>query len=170
MNPGPRGVFCLLVLMAAGLAAGCGRKEVTTLQRKQGASLASEADFAITLRDYARAESLLSQVVKVCPDTPEYWLHLGSVRRHLGNRAGAKTAYNETLDLLRDKYRREKKNPEPLLQQVYVLALLGRMDDARATLEKAKKNHADDRNVRNFVESRQLERLPDDPVFKNIAL
>ena len=152
------------------LAAGCGRKEVTSLQRKQAASLISEAEFALNLRDYARAEPLLAQAVELCPDTAEFWLNLGSVRRRLGNLKGAKTAYEGMLDVVRDNYRRDGKDPSPLLQQVYVLALLGRMDDARAVLDKAQKNHPDDRNVRAFVEDHRLEHLADDPGFKEIAL
>ncbi|MFI5358128.1 MAG: tetratricopeptide repeat protein [Opitutales bacterium] len=162
--------FLLLLGLVAGFTAGCGRKEVTSLQRKQAANLVSEAEFAVNLRDYARAEGLLAQAVAVCPDTPEYWLNLGSVRRRLGNRAGAKDAYEQMLGLARDNYRRNAKDPEPLLQQVYVLALLGRMDEARAALEKAQKDHPDDRSIRAFVESRQLDRLPEDPNFKAIAL
>lgn len=160
----------LLLGLAAGFTAGCSRREVTPLQRKQAANLVSEAGFAITLRDYARAEGLLTSAVAVCPDAPEYWLNLGSVRRRLGNRPGAKAAYESMLDLLKDTYRRNAKDPSPLLQSVYVLALLGRLDDARDALAQARKNHPDDRAVRLFVENKQLERLPDDPTFKEIAL
>ena len=160
----------LFLTLAGGLTAGCGRKEITSLQRKQAENLVSEADFASSLRDYPRAEGLLAQAVAVCPDTPIYWLNLGSVRRRQGNRAGAKTAYEEVLDLARANYRKDGKDPEPLLQQVYVLALLGRMEDARAALEKAKKNHPDDRNVRAFVERNQLDHLADEPAFKEVAL
>ncbi len=160
----------ILVVIGMALAASCSRKEVTSLQRKQGASFASEAGFAITVRDYARAESLLSQAVAVCPDTAEYWLNLGSVRRRLGNRSGAKSAYESALDELERRYKHDGKDSTPLLQGVYVLALLGRMDDAKAMLAKAQKKHPDDRAVRAFVETKQLERLPDDPTFKDISL
>ena len=158
------------MLLAAGLVAGCGRKEVTSLQRKQAASLVSEAGFAITLRDYARAEGLLAQAVAVCPDNPEYWLNLGSVRRRLGNRVGAKSAYESMLDVLHDNAKRNAKDSSPLLQSVYVLALLGRMDDARDALAKAQRDLPDDRAIRLFVENKQLDRLPDDPTFKEISL
>jgi len=160
----------VLLFILAGLFTGCSKKEVTSLQRKQGASLASEASFAATLHDYARAESLLTEAVKVCPDTPAYWLSLGSVRRRLGNRSGAKDAYEEMLEVVKDRYKQDSKDPGPLLQQVYALALLGRMDDAKDALAKAQKNHPTDRAVRGFVESKQLDRLPDDPTFKEISL
>jgi tetratricopeptide (TPR) repeat protein len=162
----------LLVLLglAVSVTAGCGRKEVTSLQRKQGASLVSEAEFAVTMRDYPRAEGLLAQAVAVCPDTPDYWISLGSTRRWQGNRDGAKAAYGEALKADRDNYRRGPKNAGLRLQEVYVLALLGRMDEARAVLEQTRKDHPDDRNVRMFVENRELEQLPDNPHFKENAL
>jgi tetratricopeptide (TPR) repeat protein len=163
--------FLLLLCLAVGGVAGCSRhKEITSLERKEAANFVSEAEFALNLRDYARAEGLLSQAVAVCPDTPDYWLNLGSVRRRLGNRDGAKAAYEQMLDLVRDIYRHDSKDPGLLLQQIYVLALLGRMDEARAVLERAQKDHPDDGNVRAFVEGHQLERLPTDPTFKDSAL
>ena len=165
-----RHFFFLLLGLTAVFVAGCGRKEVTSLQRKQAASLVSEADFALSVRDYPRAEGLLTQAVAACPDTPDYWLKLGAVRRRLGNRAGAKAAYEEILDLAKANFKRNAKDTQPLLQQIYALALLGRMDDARAVLEKAKKHHPDDRNIRKFVEDGSLDHLPDDPAFKDMAL
>lgn len=163
----------IILLLLSGLTmigAGCSPKEVTALQRKQGANLVSEAEFANTLRDYARAEGLYAQAVVLCPDTPDYWLNLGAARRRLGNRAGAQMAYEQVLDLAKAAYRRDGKDPQPLLQQAYVLALLGRIDDARAVVEKAQKQHPDSRELRLFIENRELDRLVNDPVFKQIAL
>jgi len=170
MHPAPRRLLFSFFLVSAVLLAGCSRKEVTALERKQGASFASEADFAVTLRDYARAEGLLAQAVQVCPDTREYWLSLGIVRRRLDNRSGAKAAYEQALELARDTYRRNSQDTQPLLQQAYILALLGRMDDARDVQAKAQKDHPDDRGVRIFVEGRQLDQLAADPGFKAISL
>lgn len=81
------------------LAAGCGlgKNKITDLQRKEAAHLASEAEFAMTLRDYARAEGTLAKVVELCPDTGPYWMNLGTARIRLGNRGGAKEAYQSAL-------------------------------------------------------------------------
>jgi tetratricopeptide (TPR) repeat protein len=160
----------LTVIVAAGLLGGCAKKEITPLQRKQAATLVSEASFAVTVRDLPRAESLLAQATALCPDSPEYWVNLGTVRRRMDNRAGAKTALEEGLKASRDAYKRDDKEPAPLLQQVYILAMLGRVDDARSTLEKAQKKHPDDRAVRMFVENKQLDRMLADPGFKELSL
>ncbi len=161
----------LIILgLTAVLFAGCARKEITGLQRKQAASLASEAGFAVTLRDYARAEGLLVQAVAVCPDTSDYWFNLGTVRRRLDNRSGAKEAYEEGLKAVRESYQHDPQNSPLLLQQVYVLALMGRVDEARSVLAQARKDHPDDRNLRIFVESGALDRMLADPGFKEQAL
>src|ERR1700709_2734750 len=102
----PRFLF-LLFLLGAGLTAGCGRKEITSTQRKEAANLASEAQFALTLRDYARAEPLMAKATEVCGDSSQYWQTLGMVRRKLGNRSGAKDAYSHMHDEARDQYQRD---------------------------------------------------------------
>ena len=160
----------LLLLLSAVFTAGCGRKEITSLQRKEAANIASEAQFALTLRDYARAEPLLTKATALCPDTPEYWQSLGVVRRRLDNRSGAKQAYGQMRDAARDLYKSDDKNSNALLQQVYALALLGRADDARSLLDKAQKNHPDDRAIGAFADGKQLDRILADPAFKDIAL
>jgi tetratricopeptide (TPR) repeat protein len=161
----------MLVCVALLGLAGCGRKaEVTSLQRKTAANLVSEAQFAVTLRDYARAEGLYAQAAEVCPDTGDYWLNLGVMRKRLNNRSGAKAAYARAADAFRDAYERDPKQPELVLQQVNALALLGKTDDARATLEKARKKHPENRTIRVFVENGQLERMLSDPTFKELAL
>ena len=161
--------FVLLLLLACCVAGCSKKKEITPLNRKQGAALASEASFAISVRDFARAEGLLAQATEVCPDNPDYWVGLGTARRKQDNRAGAKEAFQTALNASRDIYKRDSKNSQSLLQQVYLLALLGKIDDARDTLEKARKNHPDDRNVRAFVEGKQLDRLLADPAFKDLS-
>ncbi len=167
--PVSRILFCLLAFAAA-ITAGCGRREITDLQRKEAANLASEAQFALTLRDYPRAEPLLAKATELCPDSSQYWQTLGMVRRKLGNRSGATAAYGHMLDEARAQYRRDSAATDALLQQVYALALLGRVDDARDVLAKARQAHPEDRVLGNFVDSGQFDRILNDPAFKDIAL
>ena len=108
------------------------------------------------------------QATAVCPDTPEYWIGLGAARRRLDNRAGAKTAYEEALKASRAAYKHDSKNPQPLLQQVYILALLGKTDDAHALLDKARTTNPENRNIRTFYENKELDRLLADPAFKEL--
>jgi len=162
----------LFSLAALLLVAGCkpSVRESTPLQRKQAANLVSEAQFAVSLRDFARAEPLLTQAVELCPDEPNFAVALGSARVRLNDKSGAKQAYETALKAFEAAQAKDAKDPELLLQQAYVLALLGRADDARALLEKTAKKYPDNRAVRAFVDSKQLDRLLADPGFKAIAL
>lgn len=159
----------LLLGVVAGLVAGCAKKEITGLQRKEAAALVSEGSFAMSIRDYARAEGNFAKATELCPDTSEYFVGLGTARRRMDNRAGARKAFESALDASRDAYKHNPKNAQLILQQAYLLALLGRVDDARAALEKARANHPDDRAVRAFIDGNQLSRLLADPAFKELA-
>lgn len=164
-----------IFLMAAtilALASGCGvkKKEITSLQRKEAANLVSEAQFAVTLRDYARAEGVLAKAAELCPDTAEYWISLGSARMRLGQRDAAKKAYQSGLAAYEQEAAEKKTDPQPVLQQVTVLALLGRVDEARALLEKIPARFPDNRTIRAAVEGKMLDRMLADPKFKEVAL
>lgn len=162
-------LFITAVVLAT---TGCKPKpvEISPLSRKQAASLVSEAQFAITLRDHARAEPLFEEATRLCPDDGEYWLGLGVTRRRLNNLPGAKAAYEKARSAFRDAYERDTTRTEPLVQEVYLLALLGRIDDATATFAKARKKDPADVRLRVFEENKQLERMIAEPLFKELAL
>lgn len=167
-------LLSLLVAAACALAltAGCKPKPkaIPEIQRKQAANLVSEAQFALTLRDYARAEPLLAQATKLCPDTADYWLNLGVTRRRLGDKSGAKTAYENARAAFRDDFELDPDRTEALLQEIYTLALLGRPDDARTALEKGLKKKPNDRALKAFADGKQLDRLLEDPGFRDVSL
>ena len=165
-------LLALIVSLAVLGAVGCKPKseDITPLQRKEAASLMSEAQFAMTLRDYTRAEPLFEQAAKLCPDDGEYWLGLGVTRRRLSNTSGAKAAYEKARAAYRDAFEKDSNDSEALLQEVYVLALLGRVDEANSTMEKARKKHPENTRLRLFVENKHMDRLMAEPGFKEIAL
>jgi tetratricopeptide (TPR) repeat protein len=167
---------CRLILacLCALAASGCGKKpksaEITTLQRKEAANLASEAQFALTLRDHARAEGLFLKAAELCPDTGEYALILGQTRMKLNQKDGARTAYKQALAAFEAEAKAKKTEPQPVLQQVTTLALLGRVDEARALIEKLPTLFPDNRAVRTYGENKTLDRMIADPKFKELAL
>jgi tetratricopeptide (TPR) repeat protein len=166
--------FTPLVIAVAALmlAGGCKPKpmDIPAIQRKEAANLASEAQFAATLRDFARAEPLFEKAAKMCPDEGDYWINLGIVRRRQDNKSGAKDAYEKGRSAFSDAAAIHDQDSEPVLQEIYALALLGRADDARKVLAKAQKRLPDDRALKAFAESNQLDRMLEDPGFKEIAL
>jgi Flp pilus assembly protein TadD len=168
-----RTVLVLLTLLAS-LVAGCSKSpskpKISELQRKQADHLAAEAQFAMTMKDWAGAEKSLTQATQLVPDTGGLWVSLGSVRVRLGNKSGAKAAYESALKAFKADAETDPKDPEPWLKQMQVLALLGRTSDARAQLERTAKQFPDHRSVRAFIEGKQLDRMLADPLFKEGAL
>ena len=166
----PLSVFlCALLAFAF---AGCKPKaaSITSMHRKEAANLVSEAQFAMSVRDYARAETLLTKATALEFDNGNYWISLGSMRVRLGQRATAKKAYESALHAFEAAYKLKPAVAQPYLQQVYALALLGRADDARALLVKIEKKHGDDQAVRAFVQGRQLESMLASQMFKEVGL
>jgi Flp pilus assembly protein TadD len=130
----------------------------------------SEAEFAVNIRDYARAEGLLKKATELDPNNARAWIQLGIARRRQNNTSGAKKAYNEALDVLKATYKRDKKQPGPLMAQIEVYVLLGKTDDARKVLEQALKEHPSDRGIREFSEMKLLDQMAKDPQVKASAL
>lgn len=165
-------LFALVLVAMPLLLTGCKPKpmNIPAVQRKEAATLVSEAQFAMTMRDFARAEPLLERAAKLCPDIGDYWLNLGAARRRLGNKSSAKSAFESALKAFEDSYRLAPKESDTAIKQVYVLALLGRGDEARRRLEKMQKAAPEDRAIRAFVEGNELDQLLKDPSFKEVAL
>lgn len=161
--------FILCVGIVLGFA-GCGEKKVTETQRKEAALLVSEAQFASTLRNYQEAETLLARASEITPDDAALWVSLGSVRKRLGQTGPAKQAYEKALKVYQVEAKEKKNDADPVLQQIHVLALLGRVDDARRLQEKALQQFPEDRDVRAFVNEKRLDRFLADPQFKQVAI
>src|SRR5207237_624710 len=104
-----------------------------------------------------------------CPDTGDYWVNLGSMRVHLGQRDGAKAAYKGALAAYEAEAAKTPTDPQPMIQRATVLALLGRSEEARSLLAKLPKLFPDNRSVQG-LDDKVLDRLRADPKFKEIAL
>jgi Flp pilus assembly protein TadD len=142
---------------------------LTPLQRKQAASLVSEADFAVTLKDLPRAEALYRQALELGPDVPGYWQNLGIIQRQQGNLKGARSAYQQALALYADAYKAGGKT-ESLVQQVWLLSLLGRNADVEKLIRRAQADHPDDPVVRQLADPKKLDAMRHSPDFLAIAL
>ena len=158
-----------LVLAAALLLAGCRQRVITPLERDEAANDVSEANFALTLKDWARAEGLYAKATELCPDEGDTWVSLGVVRMRLHNPGGARSAYKSALAAYKDTLKAGPANAVLVIREAYVLVLLGRSDEARSCVEKARSKYPDDRRLRSFVESNGLEKMLADPALKDLA-
>lgn len=137
-------------------------KEVSTAIEAESGKLVSEAEFALQLRDTARAEKALSQAVKLRADIPEWWLLLGSTQKTLGENSDARASYKKALAIHERRYE-VTGDPEHVLSQLLVLVLLGRDDDARDLLAKAAKKHPTSLPLKKMVDAGVVDRMIADP-------
>jgi len=102
------------------------------------------AQFAVSIREYRRAEDLLVKATTLCPDAVEYWMALGEARRGSGQQGPAEKAYGRALDLYRAMARSDPAAPEPRLFRNFVLARMGHADEARAAQARTEKQFPTD--------------------------
>jgi Flp pilus assembly protein TadD len=160
----------LVGVAAAALAlAGCRAKEISPHDRELAANDLSEAQFALTLKDWPRAEGLFAHAAGLCPDDGTIWENLGVVRMREQNPRGARDAYKSALAAFKDAYKRRPEDSSPLLGAASVLVILGRADDARSLVNDAAARHPEDRRLRAFVEAGGVDKLVARPGLKEIS-
>ena len=157
-------------IMTVVFATGCGpQRGVTEHDRKEAAHLVSEAQFAISVREWQRAEGLLAKAVKIDPqgDIRSTW-----VRRACGRAIapGPRKRIKSALKAYENDTARFATRSDPWLKRAYVLALLGRSNDARAVIEKAGKQFPNDPKVRALLDAKEFEKMVTSQNFKDMAL
>jgi Flp pilus assembly protein TadD len=157
------------VLAAAVVLAGCRAKEISSIDRKEAANVVSEAEFAVTLKDWSRAEGLYAKAAGLCPDQGETWIGLGVVRMRLHNPSGARDAYKSALSAYGEDIKRDPANTVPVIRSASVLVLLGRTDEARSMVDKAFAQHPDDWRLKNFVEMKGVDKIAANPGLKEVS-
>ena len=162
-------VFICVTTLA--LAAGCTKKlkEVDPQAEKEAKLLMSEAQFAMSIREYPRAEELIRRSIKLTDEVPEYWVSLGMTLRKQDNKDEARKAYKRALELHTLRYEISKK-PEELAQQAFVLGLLGKTDDALKVLEKGLKEYPDSPVMKKMADPRGLPSTFKNQQFKDLTV
>ena len=121
------------------------------------------------IHEYSRAEDLFQKAISVREDYPEYWVALGMARRRQDNKDGARSAYKKAIGLIEDRYDREK-DEQDLGQKAWVLALLGRTDDAVAFLSKSLKEHPGSAYLQKMASPQGLPHTFQTQDFKELGL
>jgi Flp pilus assembly protein TadD len=158
-----------LVLAAVVVLSGCRAREITSLQRKEAANVISEADFAVNMKEWSRAEGLFTKAADLCPDDGAIWVNLGITRMRLHDSSGAKSAYKSALKAYKNDSESDPTNSLPAIRRAYVLVILGRADDARSVIDKAYARNPEDRRLRSFVEANGIDKILADPELKELS-
>jgi tetratricopeptide (TPR) repeat protein len=155
---------------AAALAlTGCREREVTPMERTQAAADVSEADFAVTIHEYDRAEGLYAAAAKLTPDTGNIWVNLAIVRMRLHKPSDARDAYKSALAAYRQAFKHDPSDATPVVREAYVLTILGKADEARSLIDDTRAKYPGDRTLQSFVDQKGIERMEKDPGLKEVA-
>ena len=173
-------VTTFLASLLALTLAGCGGKpkdnsaagqpkEVSKAVAAEAETNASDAVFAMQIRDFARAEKGWKRALDLRPDIPEWWESYGTVQKRLGKTGDARSAYKRALGLWEQRYETTS-DPQFGLHQIFSLVLLDRVDEARRLSERLAKKHPTDPLIKNFTERRGMEQLLADPDMRQNKL
>jgi Flp pilus assembly protein TadD len=133
------GILCVL---------SCGDRGPSTDDRAQ--SLAARAAEAIVDKEYEKARSLLEEAVSLKPDFAEAWVGHGQSCALMGDSVSARESYERALELHSQRYREDSRDANQLVQQVFVLFLLGRETQARDLLAQGLEAHPADEQLNLF--------------------
>ena len=148
----------LLTLLALALLTSCGRTPSdTALARSQ--KLATLSAGAFVAKDYSKAQTLAEQATSLDPQFAEAWVAYGMASVQLGQTDRARDAYGHALSLHQAGHRANPSDANQVSQQIFILSLLGRSDEAAALLKRAEAEYPKDEQIsklaENFTEAKQ---------------
>jgi len=147
-----------LTLLTFALVTSCAHTPSNaTASRSQ--QLASESATALNAEDYSQAQSLAAQATSIDPQFAEAWVGYGMASVRLGQTDRARDAYEHALSLHQARHRANPADANQVFQQIFVLALLGRSDEAATLLKQAEIEYPNDKQIsklaENFNETKQ---------------
>jgi len=135
------------------------------------ASVAAAAgNTAEALEHYTAAEKALTQATILDPDNANCWVDLAIARVRINDKSGAKTALKKVISICNANFAKDPQNLTWLIQQIRPLIMLGRIDDARALLDKAVKQFPDNAQVRRIKDMKIIDQLLADPQIKDFSV
>jgi Flp pilus assembly protein TadD len=106
--------------------------------------LAADGAAALNADDFERAQSLLGEATRLNPQFAEAWVGYGMASVRLGQLEEARTAYERALVLHQAQHQKNPTDANPVLQQIFLLVLLGQPAEAEILLQRARREHPND--------------------------
>ena len=113
--------------------------------------LPAEIAEAFNAKDYAKAQTLAAEATHNNPKFAEAWVGYGMASVRLGQMDRARQAYERALSLYQARHRLHPAEANPVVQQIFLLELLGRSDEAESLLKSAQTSYPDDQQIAMWV-------------------
>jgi Flp pilus assembly protein TadD len=109
--------------------------------------LASQSATALNAKDYTKAQALAKKATDIDPKFAEAWVGYGMASVRLGQADQARTAYERALSLHQARHLQNPSDANQVVQQIFLLTLLGRSADAEALLKQAHTDYPTDQTI-----------------------
>jgi len=141
----------LIPVIAVGLLTSCSPAphDATASTPQQ---LASDSATALNAKDYAKAQALAKQATDIDPKFAEAWVGYGMTSVRLGHADQARAAYEQALSLHQARHLQNPSDANQVVQQIFLLTLLGRQADAETLLKQAHTDYPSDQTITKFTE------------------
>ena len=110
-------------------------------------ALAANSAAALNAQDYSKAQELAAQATRLDPEFAEAWVGYGMASVKLGQTDLARKAYERALSLHEVRLQQNPSDANQVFQQIFLLELLGRSDQATALLKRAQADHPNDQQI-----------------------
>jgi tetratricopeptide (TPR) repeat protein len=114
--------------------------------------LASESATALNAKDYAKAQTLARQATSIDPQFAEAWVGYGMASVRLGQTDHARDAYERALSLHQARHLQNPSDANQVVQQIFLLTLLGRPTEAETLLKQAHIDYSSDQTITKLAE------------------
>jgi len=144
-------ITCLIPILTAALFTACAQTLPTaaTLTPQQ---LASECAAALNAKDYSKAQAMAKQATDSDAKFAEAWVAYGMASLRLGQTEQARASYERALSLHQARHLQNPSDANQVVQQIFLLTLLGRQADAETLLKQAHTDYPSDQTITKFTE------------------
>jgi tetratricopeptide (TPR) repeat protein len=119
--------------------------------RSRSQQLAAECQTALGAGDFGKAQDAAGEAVRLDPQFEEAWVAYGMASVRLGQADRALQAYERALAVHQAREGQGLSDPAKLYQEIFLLSLLGRSNDAAALLQRAHAKFPDDQQLSNLA-------------------
>jgi Flp pilus assembly protein TadD len=109
--------------------------------------LASESAAAFNAKEYVKAQTLAEEATSADPQFAEAWVGYGMASVRLGQTDHARQAYEQALSLHQARHRQNPSDADQVVQQIFLLTLLGRPTEAETLLKQASTDYPNDQTI-----------------------
>lgn len=141
----------LILILSLALLASCTRSNHADAAWLQ--ELAGQGVAALNAQDYTTAQTLAGEATRLKPQFAEAWVLMGMASVKLGQVDRAREAYEQALSLHQERLRQNPSDAHQVIQQIFLLGLLGQADAAESRWQRAQMD---------FPGEPQLEKLAGD--------